>query len=252
MKTARLDEMEQHILAQDYVTMDGLCEKFGISMITARRDVMQLTGKGTVEKVYGGVMARKSDQLMPFSDRNTKNMEAKDRIGKRAAELVSAGDVIFLDSGTTAHHLIRHLANKENITIVTHNLQAIVAALPFEQLNVIVLPGQLFHKTNSITGVSTLQALNSYNFRLSFMAASGVSADFGVTNSSPLEYELKKLAMARGEKTVLMMDGDKFGRSAMLTYARLSDFDAITTDKMPPEPYLEEILSGKMELLLAK
>jgi len=71
-------------------------------------------------------------------------------------------------------------------------------------------------------------------------------------NYWPLEYELKKLAMARGEKTVLMVDGDKFGRSAMLTYAKLSDFDAITTDIMPPGPYLDAIVSEKTELLLAR
>ena len=59
MRNTRLEEMEKYILQNDSVSMEQLCEQFSVSMITVRRDIAQLQRKGTIEKIYGGVTARK-------------------------------------------------------------------------------------------------------------------------------------------------------------------------------------------------
>ena len=238
-------------MQNDSVSMEQLCEQFSVSMITVRRDIAQLQRKGTIEKIYGGVTARKGETLTPFDVRNISNREAKTAIGKRAAALVHDNDIVFLDSGTTALHVLDNLSALHNVTIVTHSLQAMLAALPYQNLNVISLPGQLYRKTSSFTGLDAIRFLKSYNITIAFMGASALSLEHGVSNSSPLEYEIKMTAMQRSAKSVLLIDCEKFGRTALLTYAQISDFDAIVTERVPAPEYAKACQDGGTELIIA-
>lgn len=57
MRTKRIDLIETFIEQEKSVSLDTLCEKFNVSKNTIRRDIDDLVKKGTVEKVYGGVVS---------------------------------------------------------------------------------------------------------------------------------------------------------------------------------------------------
>ncbi len=251
MKNIRLEQMERYIIQKDSVSMEDLQAHFDTSMNTVRRDVALLMKKGTIEKVYGGVCARKAEQLTPFDARTIKHPEAKTLIGRRAAELVEDGDTIFLDSGTTTLHVVQNLAKKQNITIITYNLHAIMAAVPYPNLTIISLPGQLHRKTSSFTGLETARFLKAYNIKTAFMAATGLSLSGGVTNASPLEYELKITAMERSAKSYLLLDSHKFGQTALMTYAQLSGFAGVITEAEPAQEYVASLEEAGTQLILA-
>lgn len=251
MKADRLLEMERYILQKGAATMDELREHFDVSMNTVRRDVAQLLKRGMVEKVYGGVCARKSEQsLTPYEVRRRGSEDAKAAIGKRAAELVNDGDIIFIDSGTTTLHMIDHLAGKRDLTIITNNLEAINRALPHENITIIALPGQVRRKTHSFTGDDAVNYLRRFNVRIAFMASTGLSSH-GVTNSSPMEYEIKKCAVASAETTVLLIAQSKFGVTGLMTFAQLSDFDILITDEAPAPEDQARLKSSGARLIIA-
>ena len=56
MRTKRIDLIETFIEQEKSVSLDTLCEKFNVSKNTIRRDIEDLVKKGTVQKVYGGVV----------------------------------------------------------------------------------------------------------------------------------------------------------------------------------------------------
>lgn len=252
MKQSRLLEMERFILQEESVPMERLCSQFGVSMNTVRRDVAELIRRGSIEKVYGGVRVRcEQDQtLTPFEKRRLENAHAKQLIGRRAAEMVEDGDIIFLDSGTTTLQMMDFLKDRRDITVVTHNLEAVVRALPYEGIQVISLPGQLRRKTHSFTGMEAARSLRGYNIKTAFMAATGASVH-GVTNSSSLEYEIKKTAIEHCDRSVLTLCSQKFGVSGLMTYANFDQFDAVVTDAAPPGAYAEAIKAGGARLIVA-
>lgn len=252
MKTDRIQEMERYIIQRGSATMEELREHFDISMNTVRRDVSELLARGTVTKVYGGVRARPVEQaLTPYEERRRGSEGAKTAIGRRAAEMVQDGDVIFIDSGTTTVQMIDHLAHKRDLTIITNNIEAIVRALPYENITIIVLPGQLRRKTHSFTGDDAVRYLRRFNVRTAFIAATGVSSH-GVTNSSPLEYEIKKCAVESAEKTVLLIAEAKFGVTGLMTFAQLRDFDALVTDALPEAEVCHQLTENHVELIVAE
>lgn len=252
MKTDRILEMERYIIQRGAATMEELRAHFGISMNTVRRDVAELLGRGTVTKVYGGVCARPTEQaLTPYEVRRRGSESAKAAIGKKAAELVHDGDVIFIDSGTTTLQMIDHLADKRELTIITNNLEAIVRALPHENITIIALPGQVRRKTHSLTGDDAVRYLRRFNVRTAFIAATGVSSH-GVTNSSPMEFEIKKCAVESAEKTVLLIAEAKFGVTGLMTFAQLSAFDALVTDETPSPEIRRELAESGVALIVAE
>lgn len=247
MKSKRLAEMEGYILTHGSVSMEELRDAFRISMNTARRDIAELVQGGRVEKVYGGVKAReKVPPLVPYDVRSSGPSRAKEAIGRAAGEMVRDGDIIFIDSGTTTPYIMETVKDKR-ITVITNNIEVMIRALEHENIRLIVLPGEVHRKTHSITGEDSAAYLGHMNTNFAFMAATGASMT-NVTNSSPLEYSIKKAAVAHTEKAVLLMNGGKFGVTSLLTYASLDQFHTVITDSAIPLEYRDRLKELHVEL----
>ncbi len=231
MKSFRLRRMEQYILEKENVSMEELCTEFDMSMNTVRMDVAALVKKGSVKKVYGGVCSNRQNSLVPFEERKMKNSEKKKAVCRSAAELVEDGDIIYIDSGTTTMYLTDYLDNQKNITVLTNNLNVIMRAVPYENIQVICLPGILERKTNSFVSAETGKILARYNIKKAFFAATGITENGDITNSSSLEYEIKREAMQNSEHKYLLLDSSKYGKSALLTYAHIGDMEMVIADE---------------------
>lgn len=239
MRSDRILDIEDYIYKHKNVSLDKLCEVFNVSKNTIRRDINELTEKGSIKKVYGGVSVQEKSTLIPFEERNIKNINLKSHIGKLCADYIKDGDIIFLDSGTTTLTIVDYLKNKSNVTIITNNLEIIIKSIELPNLNIICLPGNLIRQTNSFVSVDTVSILSKYNINKSFMASTGISIECGITNSHPLESEVKRLALEKGVEIFLLVDSTKFDNSSLVTYAQLKDIDYLITDKTPPKKYID-------------
>lgn len=251
MKSHRIKKIEDYILKYESVSLDKLCEVFKVSKNTVRRDVKELLEKGKIKKIYGGVTINQK-KLIPFEERNIKNHNEKQIIAKVAADYINDGDIIFIDSGTTIMWIIDYLKDKNNLTILTNNLSAIVSAVQYPNLNVISLGGTLKRKTNSFVGNSTSLVLKDYNISKSFMAATGISIAKGATNSSIEEYELKKIIVEKSDEIFLLVDSSKFDIISLMTFSPLSNLDYVITDKSPSKKYQDFFKQNKITLLSAE
>lgn len=253
LREQRIDAMEAYVLEHRHVDLDRLCEVFSVSKNTIRRDVDELCRRGNVKKIYGGVCAAgEKKELLPFHERDAKSHDAKDAIARAAAELVQDGDIVFVDSGTTTHHMVKYIADRRNLTILTNNLDFIVAAVPFKNIDVITLSGLLNRTTFSFTGGRAVQNLAFYNISKAFMATPGFSVESGVTSIYTEEYEIKSMAMERSQKRYLLADRTKLGVVSLQTYAELKDFDALITEEPLPDNYLKYMKAHKRTAILVK
>jgi DeoR family transcriptional regulator, myo-inositol catabolism operon repressor len=235
MRSKRIEEIKNYIYTNRTVTLEELCNKFDVSMSTLRRDLDDVLHEGNIKKIYGGVTATQKKGLVSFDERNIANREQKERIAIKAASLVENGDIIFIDSGTTTLHMIEAIKDKNDITILTNNIEIIMQAIPYENINIISLSGTLNRKTLSFTGTMAAQVLQNYNISKAFMASTGFSIENGITNSSPLETDLKQMAVQRSRQTYLLADSTKSGVISLMTYCTLDKLDALITDNRPPK-----------------
>ena len=143
MRADRIDRLEAYILEQRSVSLDQLCQVFGISKPTLRRDLEALMPRRTIEKVYGGVVAiapknALAEGLTSFSERNIKNADAKARVARLAADTIEDNDVIFIDTGTSTLGIAEHLAGISNLTVITNSLLVASKLLAYDDVRTIM------------------------------------------------------------------------------------------------------------------
>ncbi|MCG8541576.1 MAG: DeoR/GlpR family DNA-binding transcription regulator [Clostridia bacterium] len=249
MKIERIKRIEQYLIEHESATLDTLCSVFNVSKNTIRRDISELESKGVIKKVYGGVTLNYKEETVPFQQRQAQHTSEKSKIGVLASDLINNGDIIFIDSGSTTVHLIPNIKDKQNITIITNSLNIIVESAPYANLNVISTGGILQRKTNSFAGIATVNFLKSLNIDKAFMATTGISIEKGVTNTTYLEAEIKKLVVKISDKIVVMADHTKIDKAAFMRYCDLSDIDYFATNNMPSLKYIDFFERNHVQLL---
>lgn len=249
MKEKRIHSVDNYIQSMGIVSMEDLCSHFGISMSTLRRDINQLLAQKRVQKVYGGVAAI-NQTVVPFKKRDVICKTEKSAIAKRAASLIAADELIFIDSGTTTDEILQYLPEYvTRLTVLTNNLDIInYIANNCPDINVIVLGCLYNHSTQSFVGTDNLHILEKYNISKAFIAATAVSIENGLTNSDIQEFEIKRQVVAKAKSVYLLADASKFDRATLLTYAKLSDIDGVITSPSLPKSYEDYFKQHNIEL----
>jgi DeoR/GlpR family transcriptional regulator of sugar metabolism len=138
---------------------------------------------------------------------------------------------ILVDSGTTTIELINHLSpTLDYIQVVTHSFQ--VAALAARLPNVeVLMPGGMVRAYNmTLVGPQALSFLDTINADTVFLATTGFSVEYGVTNANILEVEVKRKITQRAEKVVLITDSSKYGKRQALQVVPMDRIDVLITD----------------------
>ncbi|AXI10499.1 DeoR/GlpR transcriptional regulator [Oceanobacillus zhaokaii] len=249
IKTRRLNEIQEYVLENETVSLDELVTMFNVSKNTIRRDVQELVDSGEFNKVYGGISVNHSITV-PFSDRQVRNDKEKEQIAKMAAEYVEDGNIIFIDSGTTTLKMLEYIKNKQ-VTIITNNIDFIMKAIPYNNLTIFSTGGMLEQKTKSFTSANNKEVIRSYNINKAFLASTGVSIKNGVTNSLPIESEIKAEVVKRSEVAFLLVDHDKFNKSSLTSYCKLNEIDYLVTDMLPEANYIQYAENHHIKLVVS-
>lgn len=249
MKEDRISQLEDYIIEKERASIEELCSVFNVSKNTMRRDINQLEAQGKIKKVYGGIILTDKKTTEPFESREVKNKAAKVMIAELASTLIEDGDIIYIDSGTTTMHMIPYLSELRNVTIITNNLHVILNSLPYQNLNVISTGGTLFRRTNSFVEAGAVSSLKKYNISKAFLATTGVSIAKGITNSSSLEYDIKRYIVEHCDKKILLADNTKLGKVSLITYYDLKDIQVFISDQKPEQEYVDFFTNNNITLV---
>ena len=233
---SRSDRFEQ-ILAllgqQRYMSVEALCEKLFVSPSTLRRDLAQMSRSGYLVRTRGGAAAMTSadenesivhNQPLDFTP-------AQRAIAARAASFVRDGDVIFMDASRLSLCMAGFIRNRRPLTIVTNNLQLILA-LPEGRQNIICCSGTLNASNLSVIDQSTLSIASSFNYAAAFFSCAGLSG--GMSTSRSLKTCALLTAAARqAERSYLLCTQDKVGLAAPVNVLPVSHLTAVITDSDP-------------------
>lgn len=250
MKYNRLQEIEQYLQVVKSATNKELMEHFDISMQTLRRDVKELEDKGFLKKIYGGVVLcddeRHQGSILDINVRKITNIEQKQKIGELAANIVEEEDVIFVDSGTTAFHLLPFLAKLRHVTVLSHSLHVMCAIAEMENVTAICLGGVYHPQTWTFHGDASLQR---YRYNKAFISTVGISIHQGCTNTDVDEGNMKSYVMEHANEVYILADASKFGVVAFHQFADVSQVDGIITNDAPKEAFLNFFKKAKIKVI---
>ena len=105
MKSTRQEQIVRLISERGTISVEQASAEVDASPATIRRDFNDLAERGLVERVRGGVRTSEPGLMVPFAVREIQQVDEKLLIARRAAQLMSPGDVVFIDGGTTTLQL---------------------------------------------------------------------------------------------------------------------------------------------------
>lgn len=248
----RRNQIEKIITEKGSILVTELAKQFDVTTETIRGDLEKLERQGVLVRTYGGATLVNSEESELVSERDVINYEGKQRIGKRAADLIRDGETIFLDASTSALHLARNIKNKTGVTVIT-NAEKIVSELSnCENINVICIGGKLTPKNMSFVGRVTEKTIReNYYANKVFFSCRGVTAARGLVDSSEEEAEIKKAMMDMSESTVFLCDHHKLGRLGVPVISDFSRLDTIVTDVQINEEWTKLISENDVRIIIA-
>ena len=229
-------EREQEILnilkaTNGFVSTKYLCDTLFASESSIRRDLKALQRKGLVKRNYGGVSPETNfSNIVTFNHRTKQNSEAKREIAKKAISLIRDKDIIFLDQSSTAFYLANEIANLNNITVVTNNIE-IMMLLSNSNIKVISSGGFLSDENrNCLIGGDAQATFGNIFADLTFFSVKAISTDGAVTDCAREEVVVRNTMLQNSSKKVLLCDNTKFNKRAAYIQCYLDDIDILVSD----------------------
>jgi DeoR/GlpR family transcriptional regulator of sugar metabolism len=248
----RHQELLQLLAAKGQLTVDELAEHFGVSDDTIRRDLQILEQRKMVLRKHGGAVS--TDFLVhretSFSLRGQAQAAAKSRIGKAAAELISDGETLVVNGGSTTFVFATSLGLRRNLTIVTNNL-AIPPVLPPEAIQeVYVLGGQ--YRVNLVSTIGSVGFRSGdISVDTAVLGVSGITAEKGIATTILEETSMLASMISSAGRTIVLADASKLGRPAFGQIAPLKAVNILVTDSAPSGDLAEALAEAEVEVVVA-
>src|SRR5579859_2890025 len=216
---------------RNYCSVVEMSQWLKVSAMTIRRDLHILQEKQIVEVTYGGARLIASKRIeADFEIRTHEHLAEKQAIGKMAVEhFIEEGDVIGLDSGSTALEIARNLPNIP-LTIVTHSIAAANIVAQNRRYSLIVLGGVLQHEANCFCGPQAIASLQTMYINKLFLSASGLLLPHGLSCNNLLDAEVKQALISSSRQIILCMDSSKIGKAYLARFATLDVLNTLITD----------------------
>lgn len=248
----RRNKIEQIINKERSVLVVELAKQFEVTTETIRGDLEKLEKQGVLVRTYGGAMiAESSEPELAITERDTVNYEGKQRIGKRAAEMIKDGETIFLDASTSAWHLARYIKGKRGITVIT-NADKIVSELSScDHIHVICTGGLLRARNMSFVGRMAEKTIReNYYANKFFFSCKGITLTRGLVDSSEEEAEIKKAMLENSESAIFLCDKNKIGKLGVPKISELDSIDCFITDAKLTDEWMEELAGKDVKLVM--
>lgn len=254
----RREERFQQILdllgKEGFITVEGLSKRFYISLPTAYRDLRELERQRLVIRGDGGAMLVAPEKAnLPVDYRVSVNAEAKAAIGKRAAELLEPGDVIFIDASTTVAAMIEHMKPDMDLTVLTNGLVTAIR-LRASGLRTFCVGGNLIDNSIAVGGRLAGDVVDHFKIDKMFFSAYGVNDMGEIIDTSEMESSLRRLILRKPAVSVFLCDQSKFGKQSVFRITSLENLDYVISDAPLPEHYprprREAIMASQPEICL--
>lgn len=259
----RQQRILEWVTRDGYVRVASLAAHFGISQMSARRDLDALSQQGLIQRSQGAAVAVQTANLaggppamgeaemreQQYETRRRRQIVAKQAIARGAAGLLSLEDNIALDVGSTALTLARELVRHAGIHVFTNHLR--VASVLAGSRCVVLMPGGIVRAQElSVCGQQAVEDASSRWFSKVFLGVAGLTQEGGF-DSSPEDTQVKRAYIEHSDQVILLCDASKFGKRSLVKACALQEVDILITDAPPPPALSLALAEASVKVLVA-
>jgi DeoR family transcriptional regulator of aga operon len=243
---ASLDEFsrEQVILTAlrttGRVAVGDLAARFGVSSVTVRKDLDALERRSLLRRVRGGAISLGASDEGSFEARFTDSRDRKQAIAKAAAASVRDGDVIAVDSSTTAYYLAQEIVDRRNLVVVTNGLRLALLLMEQSTARVLVLGGVLRRSAGSLVGTIGDVLTSRGRIAKGYFGLVGLSVAHGLMDISAEEAQTKHIIAEACEQVYGLFDSSKINGFGLHPFAATERVSGLYTDDEAPAEFVDQ------------
>jgi len=255
MIAERQSVLKQLLSQRGMADLDTLAAELRVSASTVRRDLEQLEQAGFVRRTHGGVIwigdksAAAGSRPYAFDGRMGFQEEAKRAIAKAARSLVSPGQTVLIDGGTTTFYLAQELLG-QSLQLVTNSLPIANLFLNDDHVELILTGGLMYPRYGVLLGPTAEHTLSTIHTKTLFLSVAGVH-NGALYNQNLLLVQSERRMMEQAQEVVLLVDSTKFGQQALARLGDLSEIDTVVTDRALSPEHRKAITAAGCQLIVA-
>jgi len=230
-----------------------LARALAVSEVTIRQDLEKLEDEGHILREHGGAFLKSvPTQVRAMALQHQENLQAKKRIGRTAAGLVTDGETIIIDSGSTTTEVAANLFGRNDVTVITNalNIALMLGAEP--NFDVHVTGGHFKAPTLSLSGERSADFFRDLYAQKLFLATGALDAESGLTYPAFSDIPVKRAMIDSAQEIYLVADSSKIGKRSFCVLCSLDKVDMLITDEGITRKQREVIQAAGVEVLVAK
>jgi len=249
ISTFRQKEILEMARRDGKVTVDGLAQKYEVTVQTIRRDLSHLADSGQLERVHGGAVIASGVTNIQYGERRRLNQTGKRSIAVTCAAQIPNGASLFMNIGTTTEAVAQELLDHENLLVVTNNLNIANILAANQSCEIILVGGVLRRSDGGLVGGLTAEMVKQFKFDYSVLGCSAIDTDGDLLDFDGQEVMVSTTAIKRSRKVVVVADRFKFDRKAPLTICSLADVTTLITDTDLPQNLAQDCVTWGTEVI---
>jgi len=235
------------VIAQGAATVLELSKAFTVSQVTIRSDLEALARQGTLKRNRGGAVANPTARFTPaFQERSSVNCAAKQAIAKKVADLITEGEWLILDAGSTTLYVADHFMRR-NLTIAVNSTYTANKLVDAPNVDLIHIGGSLYRPSLSFVGKLAEAHLGELHFDRILLGVNGISPN-GVSVNNIIEVGIKQQMIDSATEVIVLADSSKLGIESLARISSLSRIHKLVTNKGASQTLLRGIRKAQPEL----
>ena len=247
----RRDQIVRIVEERGRISTKELSDLMETSVVTIRNDINELADRGLIVKTHGGAVSfSKVSNYEPSSAVKSMNkIKEKVRIAQKAIELILPGDVIILDAGSTTFEIAKLLQNRNDITVVTNDIQIADFLSRNSSVELVVAGGTKAKGVFTLSGPVTMKFFENLHADKLFLGCDGLDFDFGITNRLFDEAGIKIAMLGASDEVIAVVDSSKLGKKFFAKVCPVSRINKLIIDDMNEKDRVKATSQG-IDLIL--
>lgn len=226
--------------AHGTVQVAELARDLDVSEVTIRKDLNALERRQLLRRTRGGAVPPARGDEGAFRDRLQRSAAAKRAIAAEAASLVADGDVIALDTSSTAHYLALELLHRQGLVVITQSLPTATVLLERSDARVIMPGGTLRRESSGLVGPITDALVGRGRVDRAFVGVVGLSPERGLLELATDEALSKQALVMASDEVHGLFDSSKISGFALHSFAGAEKVTSLITDADASDDFVEQ------------
>lgn len=246
-KEDRTSQILNLLVKEKKLEVAQLSAHLGVSQVTVRKDLDAMEAQGLITREHGFAVLSDTDDI---KGRLAYHYEEKKKIALRAAELVSDGESVMIESGSCCALLAATLSElRSSLTIITNSAFIADYIRHSSDFQIILLGGIYQQEAQVMVGPMVRQCAENFWVDRFFIGIDGWSPKAGFTNQDQMRAQAVRDMARQADQVIVLTESDKFAKHGIVPLNLKDQVKTVITDEKIEDRITAELGRCGIEVL---